>query len=394
MRPYLLLFLLAVTGLSLHAQNLQGYFSADACTWSDAQGRFTSVRQVGGPDCDCGVSDTGWRLQGSQALTIDAGMRTVFDGDFSISFYFSPRAATDQLIMLNGPGCERDSSFSIRYDAGANRIEVLYRQDAIFFVREFIPLDRTRCWQHIVITKSREDFQFFLNGTLSSEIRSLVIDFARSDSLRIGGLSCGTFGQMDGSIDELRIYTEILTPVDVRQLFIQTDFLETNRGVVVAGEPFQANVLNSCATSFLWTPAIGVDDPTRPDASFTSDTDRRYILQLMKDGCTSFDTLDIVVVDSSAINCDELLLATAFTPNGDGLNETFGISNFFVVDNLISYKIIDRWGETLFVTDDVLDSWDATFKGSPVNSGVYIYEILYECEGERQEKIGTVAVLR
>ncbi len=394
MTRILLIIALAATGVALSGQNLQGYFSADACTWMDAQGRFTSTRIVGGPECDCGVSDTGWRLQGSQALTIDAGMRSVFDGDFSISFFFSPRAATDQLIMLNGRGCERDSSFTIRYDASAEEIEVIYRQDGIFFVREFIPLDRSRCWQHIVLTKSREDFQFFLNGTLVDEIRSLVIDFASSDSLRIGGLSCGTFGQMDGSIDELRIYTEVLTPVEVRQLFVRTDFLESNRGVVVAGAPFQANVINSCATSFLWTPAIGVDDPTRPDASFTTDTDRQYILRMMKDGCTSFDTLDIVVVDSSAIDCDQLKLATAFTPNGDGLNETFGISNFFVVDNLISYKIIDRWGETLFMTDDVQGSWDATFKGSPVNSGVYIYEIVYECEGERREKIGTVAVLR
>lgn len=64
----------------------------------------------------------------------------------------------------------------------------------------------------------------------------------------------------------------------------------------------------------------------------------------------------------------------AFTPNGDGPN------NFYlpVALGIKSYElsIYDRWGEKIFYSQDRSEPWDGTFKGQPVQDGLYLYRAL------------------
>ncbi len=71
----------------------------------------------------------------------------------------------------------------------------------------------------------------------------------------------------------------------------------------------------------------------------------------------------------------------AFTPNGDNLNDQFGI----VVDTLqqisfssYSLSIFNRWGEKVFESTDALQRWDGTTKGKPAPTGVYLFIARYE----------------
>ncbi len=84
----------------------------------------------------------------------------------------------------------------------------------------------------------------------------------------------------------------------------------------------------------------------------------------------------------SNITCATLpsrvFVANAFTPNNDGLNDTWSPSTLFIndyVDKINSYsiKIFDRWGEKVFESDKITDSWDGTRDGSKAAAGVYIY---------------------
>ncbi|MFY0643365.1 MAG: gliding motility-associated C-terminal domain-containing protein [Bacteroidia bacterium] len=66
-------------------------------------------------------------------------------------------------------------------------------------------------------------------------------------------------------------------------------------------------------------------------------------------------------------------IPNAFTPNGDGNNEVFKP----VLVNYQNYelRIYNRWGELMFQTTDVNEGWDGTYMGSPVQQGVYLYDI-------------------
>ena len=116
----------------------------------------------------------------------------------------------------------------------------------------------------------------------------------------------------------------------------------------------------------------------------------------MKDAstpCIAEDSFRIVVIDPNALNCNEAFLPNAFTPNGDGLNDVFGISNPRIITSLISFEIWDRWGNKMFYTTNVNDKWDGTYNGQFVPSGVYRVLVLHQCKGSTVKKATTVVVM-
>ena len=86
------------------------------------------------------------------------------------------------------------------------------------------------------------------------------------------------------------------------------------------------------------------------------------------DNCTSTDDFEIKPDCISNTH-----IPNAFTPNGDGNNEVFKP----VLINYQNYelRIYNRWGELMFQTTDVNEGWDGTYNGSPVQQGVYLYDI-------------------
>lgn len=64
-------------------------------------------------------------------------------------------------------------------------------------------------------------------------------------------------------------------------------------------------------------------------------------------------------------------IPTAFTPDDDGINETFyGTGEAIQTYNM---KISNRWGELLFESNEPEYHWDGTYKGKPVEAGTYVY---------------------
>lgn len=88
----------------------------------------------------------------------------------------------------------------------------------------------------------------------------------------------------------------------------------------------------------------------------------------------------------------------AFTPNGDGLNDDFGIlspSNLPVFD----FFIFNRWGQNVFSSNDQNEKWDGKYNGELSPQGVYIWKAKYQyrIEGigsELNEEAGTVTLIR
>jgi gliding motility-associated-like protein len=75
------------------------------------------------------------------------------------------------------------------------------------------------------------------------------------------------------------------------------------------------------------------------------------------------------------VNPDDI--ANIFTPNGDGVNETWGLGEFFPEDNcedeFLNVIIVNRWGRPVFESNNRNFEWD----GEGSATGVYFYHLKF-----------------
>ncbi len=146
--------------------------------------------------------------------------------------------------------------------------------------------------------------------------------------------------------------------------------------------------------SIVWTPNTGLSctDCLEPEITVTETTS--YTVTITDDnGCTLTATINIIVEVQ-----DDVFIPTAFSPNGDGINDIFqpgGDANL----KIKLFRVYDRWGELLYESKNHLISsgigWDGTFNNSRVNPGVYVYYLSVEIPG-RADKIlqGDITLLK
>ncbi len=134
------------------------------------------------------------------------------------------------------------------------------------------------------------------------------------------------------------------------------------------GQSFQ--LLASGARFYNWSPVSSLNNPniSYPIARPTEDT--KYIVGgIGANGCRSFDTLH-VIVDKR----DNLFVPSAFSPNGDGRNDVFRITNLSF-QRIMEFRVFNRWGQEVYSTNDSRAGWDGTWGGVPQDMGVYTYLI-------------------
>ena len=86
---------------------------------------------------------------------------------------------------------------------------------------------------------------------------------------------------------------------------------------------------------------------------------------------------------------------SAFTPNKDGLNDRIGpIENGCRIRFLL-FRIYNRRGQVIFVSESVGQDWDGTVKGVPQDTGFYPYICYYTAEdGIGRWFNGTITLIR
>ena len=67
----------------------------------------------------------------------------------------------------------------------------------------------------------------------------------------------------------------------------------------------------------------------------------------------------------------QLDFPNAFSPNGDGINDTYKPKAGAKSIVEFNAAIFNRWGQMLFKFRDINDAWDGTYKGRPVKDGAY-----------------------
>jgi len=86
-------------------------------------------------------------------------------------------------------------------------------------------------------------------------------------------------------------------------------------------------------------------------------------------GCT--DTIEYtIIIDPVFI----IYIPDAFTPNGDNINDTFGLSVYGIKE--FEMKIYDRWGQIIYHTTEKNKPWDGTINNNETQAGIYTYSIV------------------
>jgi gliding motility-associated-like protein len=145
------------------------------------------------------------------------------------------------------------------------------------------------------------------------------------------------------------------------------------------------------AVYYTWVPNDGslsnpnINDPVAvPIDSVTKYT----VYGMSKYGCLDSASLTIKLGTMTEI------VPSAFTPNGDGLNDVFRITNM-TFQKLVDFRIFNRWGQQVFQTANREIGWDGTFNGVPQDMGVYNYQIVIGLvDGTNKTYSGTVTLIR
>jgi gliding motility-associated-like protein len=90
-----------------------------------------------------------------------------------------------------------------------------------------------------------------------------------------------------------------------------------------------------------------------------------------------------------------LFIPTAFTPNGDGVNEVFYVYGAEITT--FSMKMFDRWGNLIFESNDLYEGWDGRVNGGSViaQQDVYVYKVdVKDFEGKQHKYTGSVTLLK
>ncbi|MEP7255415.1 MAG: gliding motility-associated C-terminal domain-containing protein [Ferruginibacter sp.] len=168
--------------------------------------------------------------------------------------------------------------------------------------------------------------------------------------------------------------------------------------VITAGKSNDIDCANPSAVlhasggiSYSWTPSTGLSSTTIPDPVATPTNTQKYIV-LVTDASGCFNS-DSVTVFSGLTASLARYMPNAFTPNGDGKNDCYGLKNWFYIKKL-EFRIFNRYGEQVFATSNPSACWDGNYKGKRADPGTYVFYIKAETDCGTEEQKGSFLLIR
>ncbi len=137
--------------------------------------------------------------------------------------------------------------------------------------------------------------------------------------------------------------------------------------------------------TYKWTPSTGLDhdDVLNPLASPAENTTYQLLIT-NPGGCQAVSQITVTVLKSAFI-------PSAFTPNGDGVNDTWNV-NFLSGYPHCTVDIYSRYGQKVYTSIGYNIPWDGAYHGASLPPGAYYY-IIDPKDGRRQ-MTGSVAIIR
>ncbi|HSC53601.1 MAG TPA: PKD domain-containing protein [Phnomibacter sp.] len=110
-------------------------------------------------------------------------------------------------------------------------------------------------------------------------------------------------------------------------------------------------------------------------------------------GINQFGCPDTLCQPIQAIVAPLIDVVSAFTPNGDGVNDKAVVFGYGV--SKMTFRIYNRWGQLVFETADVRQGWDGKFKGKPQAMDAYGFTLDAELiSGDKVKRSGSITLIR
>lgn len=199
------------------------------------------------------------------------------------------------------------------------------------------------------------------------------------------------------------VVTDALGCTTAQQAAIAPPFLPTVSlavgPVLELGDSLQLqpilNLPQSQVAEWIWTPADGLSCTDCPEPWARPFRPTQYRLRILdKDGCPAEATVVVQVNRRRSLYAPNI-----FSPDGDGINDRFMLFGRGVT-TVRALRIFDRWGNQLYLNEDMAINdesigWDGTFRGQPMQPGVYVWQAEVEfVDGAVEVFAGDVTVYR
>jgi gliding motility-associated-like protein len=228
-------------------------------------------------------------------------------------------------------------------------------------------------------------YQWYVNGVIIAGATSAT--FAPSGITNGSSVTCTVGSTVTCAVPASAISNAV--PVTI---FPTPSAFAGNDTTIYAGSPITLNgQTNATNPTIIWAPTVGgLSCVNCPSPSVRPTSSQLYTFNIIDaNGCEAADSILVKVLPQTTI-----FIPNAFSPNGDGLNDGFGVIGANI--ERLDMKIYNRWGELIFATNDVNKKWDGTYKGTPQELGVYVYLIKAKVFGDSKEisQSGNVTLIR
>ncbi len=161
---------------------------------------------------------------------------------------------------------------------------------------------------------------------------------------------------------------------------------------ITEGEQTSLNLTNNGTNpiSISWEPASELDDATSENPTTNILTTTTFTAtSTTEDGCVNTDAVTVNVKIESYV-----LIPSGFSPNNDNVNDVLYLVPFNI-EELVTFRIFNRWGQLVFETNDITKGWDGTFKGDQCEMGVYAcYAVVIDRKGKEYMEKGNITLIK
>ncbi len=364
----------------------------------------------------------------STALSVDPGYSYIWStGDTMASIIVSPVTTTSYTVTVNdGPDCSITESIEVQVN-NTPTTQVAATPSTIC-VGESVSLTAaggvTYSWSSgdttaMITTTPAQTTSYTVtvtdvNGCSATDTATVVVsevliaidgttEICTGDMVWLeasGGISYQWSTGNTSSVLEVTLFEDeqlVVTVEDMYGCTAQQDVAvtvhplpEVNLGADLDHCPGDTIILSAeNGTSYQWSTGQ-VSDEIRVTPAATT----HYAITLTDaNGCSSSDSLWVRIDQELCPPCI-VTFPNAFTPDGDGINDTFAPLSVTEIE-LLDFRIYNRWGE--LIHDNVLP-WDGLHNGEPLPPEVYLYVAqirIFGCRGDGEQVVrGEVTLLR
>ncbi len=163
---------------------------------------------------------------------------------------------------------------------------------------------------------------------------------------------------------------------------------------IVADQPLQLNATASTGNIYNWSPSLGVSNTQISNPVITLGTDVDSVTYRLRvsdaGGCFGEDDVVVRVFKGRP----DILVPSAFTPNGDGRNDILPATGIGITQ-LQYFRIYNRWGQLVFQTQELNKGWNGLYQGVQQPSGTYVFMAQgTDYTGKTVFKKGTAVLIR